>query len=120
MIKIDFCKIDKVISAEIESHKYNDCFLNYIEFDDTTRKFIEDIILEYQDGIATKELDLFNNTNKNDEFLKNILKKFPDKNNKLYYDINSCIGNSNNYSIIANDFFKLKVCKDINIEQYYQ
>lgn len=115
-MKVDFNKINKVVSAKIEWHKYNDCFLNDIEFDEVTKNFIENIIIEYQDGIVEKKLNLFVNSNENDEFLKEILEKFPDKNNKFYNDIDSCIGDIHGITELINDIFKLKVCKNINID----
>ena len=114
-MKIDFNKIDNVISAQVESDKYNNCYLNEIEFDETSKKFIEDIKLDYQHAIETKKINLFLNTTENDEYFKKILEKFPDKNNKFYADIFSCIGNIYNSIELINDVFKLKVCKNINI-----
>lgn len=115
-MKLDFNKINEVVSAEIEWHKYNDCILNDIEFNEVTKNFIEEIIIEYQDGIAENKLNLFVNNNENDEFLKKILEKFPNKDNKFYHDINACLGDIHGITELINDIFKLKVCKNISVD----
>ena len=115
-MNLDFNKINEVVGANIDVHKYNDCFLNDVEFDEDTKNFIEDIIIEYQNGIVEKKLNLFVNSNENDKFLRKILKKFPDRNNKLYSDINSCLGNIDCITDLINDIFKLKACKNISVD----
>lgn len=112
---IDFYKIDYILDIKTLTNDYEKIFGDYI-LNEPTKTFVESLINKYYDYLYDKSIKTDENNDNNKVYINKLLNMFPNKDSKLYKDLEACIYDNNKFGVLADDFFRLSSCKNVDLD----